>query len=497
MIKFALKYLRGYRLEFLMIIFCAAMTAAADLATPYLTAKFIDEILVTRNVERLYFFVFGLLAINIFAVASNWFFVVRSTIIRVKLTKNLSEDLMRRVQRLPIKFLLKKDMIYLSKRIEKDSDDLLSFVLGSAIDISIQCAMLAAAIFLLQSIGIKWIILLAIVAAIHAGIFSALRKKLFQYSMAVRESESKFFTAFSDNFLYVCSIKLHSLYEKFLADFRNTFDNFFDASIKEIKLRFWFAYGRANETKIFTVTIFFLGGVDVLEGNLTVGNFVALTGYYSFAMQSVAYFMSLGQSWQNAFSAYERILEIENVPLEINGNKILTQIDKVDVKNIFYEVDGRKIFENFSCKFERGKIYCIVGKNGSGKTTLLNLICGILQPIDGEIKINDLPLIEIDMIHARKNLIAVAEQKEFLKNDTLSGGERRGVSLEKSFSKNADLIILDEPDNNLDDVALKNLLEKILADKHSRITILISHDERIIAVADEIFNSNIFSSAPD
>ena len=486
MIKFVLRYLDGYKIEFLLIIFCAGATAVADMAMPYLTAKFIDEVLVTRNFEGLYFFIIILLGINIFAVMSNWFFVIRSSIMRAKLTKNVAEDLMCRVQRLESKFLFETDMIYLSKRINKDSDDLLAFVLGSAIDISIQSIMLLMAIFLLQSIGIKWIIILFFVAIVHAGIFGALRKKLFKYSTEVRETETKYFTSFSDNFLYVYSIKLHSLYEEFLADFRKSFEKFFDASIKETKVRFWFAYGRANETKIFTVLIFFLGGVDVLQENLSVGNFVALNGYYSFAMQGIAYFMSLGQGWQNAFSAYKRIVEIENLPVDINGTNILKKIDSVELKNICYEVGGRKIFDNFSCEFERGKIYCLVGKNGSGKTTLLNLICGIIKPCGGEIKINNFLISEIDMIDARKNLISVVEQKEFLKNDILSGGERRKVSLEKTFSKNADLIILDEPDNNLDGTALQKLIDKIICNKQNCITILISHDDKIINIADKI-----------
>lgn len=232
--------------------------------------------------------------------------------------------------------------------------------------------------------------------------------------------------------------------------------------------------------------IFFLGGVDVLQENLSVGNFVALNGYYSFAMHGIAYFMSLGQGWQNAFSAYKRIIEIENLPVDINGTNILKKIDRVELKNISYEVSGRKIFDNFSCTFERGKIYCLVGKNGSGKTTLLNLICGIIKPSGGEININNFSLSEIDMIDARKNLIAVVEQKEFLKNDILSGGERRKVSLEKTFLKNADLIILDEPDNNLDGTVLQRLIDKIIFHKQNCITILISHDEKIIEVADKI-----------
>lgn len=485
MIKFVLGYLRGNELEFFLIVLCAGVISSADLAIPYITAKFIDEILVTQNVERLYFFVLALLGLNFCSMLSNWIFFVRSSMLRVRLTKNLMENLTRAVQKLDSKFLFKTDMIYLSKRIHKDSDDLISFVVGSAIDISIQLIILAAAIFLLWAIKVKWVAVFFVVVAVHSVIFSALRKKLFIRSTAVRESESRFFTAFSDNFLYIYSIKLHSLYENFLAIFQNRFEKFYSDVKADTKIKFWFAYGKANETKIFTVLIFFLGGIDVFQGELSVGNFVALNGYYSFAMQSVAYFMSLGQGYQNSLSAYKRIVELTQIPAEINGEKILTTIEKIEVKNIFYEVDDRKIFSDFSCQFERGKIYCIVGKNGSGKTTLLNLICGIIRPTRGNIEINGVNLSEVDMISARKNLIAVTEQKEFLKNDTLSGGERRGVSLKKTFSKKADLIILDEPDNNLDIDALENLLVEIVQNKTQRITILISHEEKIFSIADE------------
>ena len=90
------------------------------------------------------------------------------------------------------------------------------------------------------------------------------------------------------------------------------------------------------------------------------------------------------------------------------------------------------------------------------------------------------------MIHLRRNLIAVVEQKDFLKNDTASGGERRRASISTALAKSADVLIMDEPDNNLDAAAVDVLIDKILADKSNRITLIISHDERLIAVADEV-----------
>ena len=95
--------------------------------------------------------------------------------------------------------------------------------------------------------------------------------------------------------------------------------------------------------------------------------------------------MTLGQGYQNAFAAFRRIEEIFSEPPDINGKKILARITEINLRELTYEIDGRKILENFSATFERGKIYCVIGANGAGKSTLLNLICGIIPSTRGEI----------------------------------------------------------------------------------------------------------------
>ncbi|MBR1804896.1 MAG: ATP-binding cassette domain-containing protein [Selenomonadaceae bacterium] len=363
---------------------------------------------------------------------------------------------------------------------------MIAFVLGSVIDVAIQAVLLVMATIFLASVGGKWLLIFAATATFHAAVFFALKKKLFALSTAVRETESKYFESLSDNFFYVLRIKLHSLQTEFAATFNCAFEKFFAAGLSESKIRFWFAYGNANTAKIFTVLIFLLGGLDVLNGALTVGNFVALNGYFTFAMHGVSYFMTLGQGRQNALAAYMRIAEIKNMPPEVNGTRILASVNSIEIRGVDLSFGERRILTNFSGRFERGKIYCIVGRNGVGKSTLINLICGIVRPSRGGIFFDGIALADIDMIHLRRNLIAVVEQKDFLKNDTASGGERRKASISTALAKSADVLIMDEPDNNLDAAAVDVLIDRIRADKSKRITLIISHDERLIAVSDEV-----------
>lgn len=405
---------------------------------------------------------------------------------RLRINNSVIEDVMSHICKVRGESLFKMDMVYLSKRLDQDVIDLIRFSIDSITDIGINFALLCMAFFLLCSIGIKWGIIFLLIAILHGGIYRALEKILLERSTTVRETDSKYFTCLSDMLLYIYSIKLQSVYSEFLEKFRAAFEKNFVAVMKQIKIIFWFSTTSLNANAIFKVLIFLVGGLDVLNGEMTIGNFVALNGYYMSAMQGVAYFMNIGQGYQNSLAAYNRIMEIKNLPVAVNGEKILTEINSIEVKNLNYSFEEREILKNFSRKFERGKIYCIIGKNGAGKSTLINLICGLLNPMSGEIFYNETLIGEIDMIDARKNLIAVVEQKDFLKNDNLSGGERRKVSIEKAFGKSADVLIMDEPDNNLDSTAISELTKKINTARKNKIVLIISHDERILKVADEI-----------
>ena len=182
------------------------------------------------------------------------------------------------------------------------------------------------------------------------------------------------------------------------------------------------------------------------------------------------------------------------MPVETNGTKVLAGVAAIELRGVDFNFGEQNILKGFSRRFERGKIYCVVGKNGAGKSTLMNLICGMIRPSDGEIFFDGVPLNEVDMIYTRRNLIAVVEQKDFLKNDNLSGGERRKASIAAALKKSADVLIMDEPDNNLDASGIDTLAEKILDGKEERITLIISHDERLTNLADEIINFRDFDA---
>ena len=167
--------------------------------------------------------------------------------------------------------------------------------------------------------------------------------------------------------------------------------------------------------------------------------------------------------------------------------------------------DGRAIIRDFSLRIQRGDRIGIVGANGAGKTTLLKLLTGELEPDQGSVMIaKTLTGVTIDqqrsLLGPGKTVREVLAEggdwidvrgqrkhvqgylKEFLfdpgivdtKVDILSGGERSRLLLAREFAKASDLLVLDEPTNDLDLETL-DLLQEVIADYDGTV-LLVSHD---------------------
>jgi ATP-binding cassette subfamily F protein uup len=178
----------------------------------------------------------------------------------------------------------------------------------------------------------------------------------------------------------------------------------------------------------------------------------------------------------------------------------------IEAKAIAKDYDGRPIVENFSTRIMRGDRVGIVGPNGSGKTTLISLLTGVLAPDQGSVKFG-----------ANLEIVALGQHRDSLDPDTtvadaltggsgetvmvggqvrhvigymkdflftpeqartplgkLSGGERARLMLAQVLAKPSNLLVLDEPTNDLDLETL-DVLENMIGD-YGGTVLLISHD---------------------
>lgn len=180
-----------------------------------------------------------------------------------------------------------------------------------------------------------------------------------------------------------------------------------------------------------------------------------------------------------------------------------------ELTDVVFAWGEKQIIKQFSARIMRGDRIGLVGANGAGKSTLLKLILGELEPQSGKVKLGtNLQVAYFDQLRDQldldKNAVDnIAEGREFIDIDgkskhifsylsdflfsgerartplrALSGGERNRVLLAKLFSKAANLLVLDEPTNDLD-VETLELLEEILTDYPGTI-LLVSHDRAFL-----------------
>ncbi len=196
---------------------------------------------------------------------------------------------------------------------------------------------------------------------------------------------------------------------------------------------------------------------------------------------------------------------------EQSGRKVIS------ARNISYSYDDDAVIRNFSVKIMRGDRIGLIGNNGVGKTTLLRLLLGHLQPQSGTLKHGtNLEVGYFDQLRQSLDLeksvaynvgegrtyitingkerhivgylkgFLFAPKRSMMPVKSLSGGERNRVILAKLFTRAANLLVLDEPTNDLDIETLEVLEQKLC--NYSGTLIVVSHDREFL---DNVVTSTI------
>lgn len=180
-----------------------------------------------------------------------------------------------------------------------------------------------------------------------------------------------------------------------------------------------------------------------------------------------------------------------------------------EIKNLDFSYGDTKIISDFTTIISRGDKIGIIGPNGAGKTTLIKLLLGYLEPDNGTVKLGtqlevvffdqmrdqlneELSVIEnvgegstrIEINNQSKHIIGYLQDFLFTPDraqtpvKALSGGERNRLLLAKLFTKPANVLVLDEPTNDLDVETLELLEELIL--NFSGTVLIVSHDRAFL-----------------
>ncbi len=201
----------------------------------------------------------------------------------------------------------------------------------------------------------------------------------------------------------------------------------------------------------------------------------------------------------------------------------------LELIDISFKRDNKQILDKINLKLDEEKFYVITGPNGSGKSSLAKIIMGIEKPDSGKIVFNNIDITNKSIDERAKlgigfafqqpvsfkgltvyDLLKIAVNKELTKNNacdilskvglcalnyvdrevnsSLSGGELKRIEIATVMARNPKLAIFDEPEAGIDLWSFQNLTNvfKQIQEQSKGITLVISHQERILNIADQI-----------
>ena len=281
----------------------------------------------------------------------------------------------------------------------------------------------------------------------------------------------------------------------------------------------------------FLIVIAKWSGINNNAALITIGAFMAAA--YKIIPGIVKIINGSGQ-----IKAYEfSIDDSANVNMDIKEQQALEcdPVYSLNLEMIDFKYDDHVVLKNFSLNVKKGDFVCITGMSGKGKTTILNLILGFLAPTGGKILVNDV-LVSPPELKKYWPGISYIRQQSFLIHDSIlrnitlhentydeeklkqvleisglkdliestpeglnkmiaengkniSGGQQQRINIARALYKDAELILLDEPFNELDEVSAILLVQHFKEmTKAGKMIILITHDSKSLSYCNKIIS---------
>lgn len=288
---------------------------------------------------------------------------------------------------------------------------------------------------------------------------------------------------------------------------------------------------------IASVGIMGFGGYKIIQGDLTIGDFLAFTLYLGFLIAPIVQMSNIGSQITEAFAGLDRMEEVLSLQTEKDDEKRCVEAKEIEGLITFEDVSfsyekDKTILHNINFTSRPGTVTALVGSSGSGKTTIASLAASFLNPQQGSVKIDKYDLSELTLDSYRKHLgvvlqddflfegsirenilfprpdaseadlnyaVEAAYVKEFTDRmekglDTLigergvklSGGQRQRLAIARAILANPKILILDEATSNLDAESEAFIQKSLNELMKGRTTLVIAHRLSTIRQADQI-----------
>lgn len=254
---------------------------------------------------------------------------------------------------------------------------------------------------------------------------------LFKQTKRVQAELSGISTRVQENLTGMQVIKTYALEERESQRFKKLNDNFVVQNVRLTTIRGGLQATMTMLAGAGTLVILSLGASRVVDGTLTVGQFVEFNGYavaLAFPTMGLGWVFSV---WNRGVAAFDRILEVMQAPVDIESpehpQKLPESGGHIALENVSFAYGDTAVLKNINLDIPAGARIAIVGRTGSGKTTLASLIPRLYDPTSGQVRIDGVPLKDLNLRDVRAE-IGMVPQDPFLFSMTIEDNVRFGYN---------------------------------------------------------------------
>ncbi len=461
-----------------------------------------------------------------------------SSIQGVKAANNIRLRIFSRLMRSEWQYMQKHHSGDLINRLEGDVNNITSLIIGAIPAVVVLIVQLAGSFVLLFEMNDMLAISIVFILPVCMLVSRLYVTRMRHFNREVRDSDSRIQSALQESLQHKTIIKTLEQNESTEEHLNNLQSELHGKVRKRTK----FSIGAYSFIQLgFAIgylTAFLWGVHGLAAGVTTFGTLSAFLQLVGLIQRPTIDLSRYIPETASALTAAERLKEIEELPKETEGDKIvLAGACGVRFNGVTFGYDGDEhdVFDNFSFDFEPGTTTAVVGGTGTGKTTLIRLMVALVHPRSGNVEIyNDgggcesSPLTRSNFVYTpqgnslisgtiRDNLIMGNRQAtdkmiqdalyaacaEFVFNlpsgmDTqvselgggLSEGQAQRIAIARSLLRPGNILILDEVTSALDNDTEKELLHRLTTQKSDKTLIFVTHRTAVLDYCDKVLDIN-------
>lgn len=388
------------------------------LASPYYIQLVVDAVIISNDGQLLLVLALGFALLLLFDVATN---ALRSLVLlnfSSQLSVQLASNLFHHLVRLPLAYFEKRHMGDLVSRfgsLRQLRELLTTGIIEAIIDGFMALGVLCMIFFYSQLLSLVVLVAVLAYCALRLALYQSLRLASEQQILALAGEQSNFM----ETIRAIQTVKLFGFESQREAIWQN---HYVKATNRNITLgKYEISYQVMNKLLFGTenIVVIYLAAELVMAGSFTTGMLFAFIAYKAQFMERMSKLIEKLIEYRMLSLHFERIADIALTAKEqtyppqpmlhkVAGNICLQQV------SFSYSSVAEPVLYNLALQINAGESVAIIGPSGCGKSTLMKLLLGLLTPTEGEVLIDDIPLVKLGLAQYRQQVAAVMQEDQLL-----------------------------------------------------------------------------------